>query len=354
MIGGAGVLFKYILLSSYEKIERERTIANVYHLLTGRRSIQTIQDAHLFQLQDYYGIYRSLKKRDFDYYLNDLVEQGFLYQDVELLHVTEKAQMWLQTDCDFADELFFKGKSYHTLHEPFYLRLLLMIQVWTNSHKNNRSYMPVVENPEIESWVKQYYIRTKNNVSDYLTGLHDELSYILRTVSKRQAHLFVDRLTGYETYGLSLDQLASQFNISQHDVYLHLISVIHKIISVVEANKTNYPHVYPFFTSLVTEQSLSNSAERTNKLFQSGLSVEQIAAKRHLSINTIYDHLVEIALHSYQFPYARFVTDHQVNLILNVVRKTNTFRLKEIKEHVNEDISYFQIRLILTQLNKLG
>lgn len=353
MIGGDVLLFKYILLTSYEKIEGERTIANIYHLLTGRRSIQTIQDAYLFQLNDYYGVYRSLKKRDFDYYINHLVEQGFLHNDVESLHVTERAKQWLKQDHHFTDETFFKGKLYHTLHEPFYLRLLLMIQVWTNSQMNNRSYMPVVENRETEYWVKQYYVHTKNNINNHLAGLHDELSQILQTVSERQAHLFVNRLTGYETYGLSLEQLANQFNMRQHDVYVHLISVIHKVIYLVEENRTHFPHIYTFFADLLTEQSLSKSTEQTNDLLQTGLSVQQIANKRHLSINTIYDHLVEIALHSHQFPYDQFVTDEQVTLILNVVKEIKTFRLKAIKERVPDDITYFQIRLILTQLNKV-
>lgn len=341
------------MLTSYKKIETERSIANLYHLLTGRRSIQTIQDAELYQLQNYYGIYRSLSKKRFDQFIKELVNKGFLFQEVERLYTTKQTDDWIQKQIFIEKELYFKGHLFHSLQDVFYARLLLMIQVWTNSQMKNNSYMPVVEDRKVEQWVKQTYMQTKGEVHFYLTELHHELVQILQTVSNRQANLFVDRLTGYQTFGLSIEQLSQQYNMLPTSVYLHLISVIHQIIYLTHKNKQHFPILHLFLIDLLNEKTLSKTAQQTNQLLKNGLSVKQIAQKRHLTKNTIYDHLVEIALQSDEFPYEQFITKKQIDLVIDIVQKIKTFRLKKIKKHVPDEMTYFQIRLILTKFNEI-
>lgn len=46
-------------------MQKERSISAVYYLLQGKQSIQTIQDAQLFGLTEYFGVYKNLTKRRF-------------------------------------------------------------------------------------------------------------------------------------------------------------------------------------------------------------------------------------------------------------------------------------------------
>src|SRR5690625_1765585 len=124
---------------SFKKIKGERSSSNIYYLLKGRRSIQSIQDAYLFQLHHYYGIYQSLQKSDFDTYVKQLIKRGFLKQKVESIIVTDEAKRWLEKQ-QLEREAFFKGNVYYPFQFTFYRRLLLMIQVLTNYKMNNRSY----------------------------------------------------------------------------------------------------------------------------------------------------------------------------------------------------------------------
>lgn len=337
---------------SCEKLQGERTSSNIYHLLTGRRSIQTTLDSYLFQLQHYYGVYKSLKKDDFDHYIKKLIEKGFLYEKVELLQVTNYARNWLNTNKHLQSESLFRGHLYHSMQLTFYARFLLITQVWTNFKMKNHTYIPVIEDKLVEHWVKWYYVKTKSSIDEKLHDFYLELNSILQTVSNRQASIFVDRITGYKSYGLSIDQLAKKYSMSKHDIYLHLISVIHQLINKSQKNVKKYPLLNDLFSDLIVKQSLSKSSQQTNQLLQSGLSAEQIAQKRQLSINTIYDHIVEIALHNSHFPYEQYVTTEETKLVLQIVKRLKTFRLKEIKKYVPDEMTYFQIRLILTQLNK--
>lgn len=350
IVGGNKVLFKYVILTSFSRLQNERSISSIYHLLKGRRSIQTIQDASLFQLHPYYGIYQTLNKRAFESYITQLVNDKLLCNEQTSLRLSDTAIQWINDQTELKDEAFFKGDLYRTVHNDFYFRLLLLIQVWTNQRMNNNTYFPVIENKMTEQWVKRYYVKTKNNIHRHLRQLHEELTRILQTISNRQASMFVDRLTGYETFGLSSNQLATKYVLTHNDVHLHLISVIHKIIDMSKHNKQHFPQLYYLFQDLLTKKVLSNSSQRTKLLLDRGLNAEQIALKRRLSISTIYDHIVEIALHQTNFPYEQYVTKEDTQLILTVVQNLNTFRLKEIKQAVPDEITYFQIRLILTKL----
>src|SRR5699024_5363514 len=91
----------------------------------------------------------------------------------------------------------------------------------------------------------------------------------------------------------------------------------------------------------------------THRLVKQGLQPDQIATNRQLQITTIYDHIVEIALHDEQFPLESFVSNEKQREVYEAVNRLNSFKLKDIKEVVSEGISYFHIRLTLTQLNQI-
>jgi uncharacterized protein YpbB len=55
-----------ILLYCLKQLNGERTIYSIYHLLNGKKSSQTLQDAHLFSLKRYFGILESLTRESFD------------------------------------------------------------------------------------------------------------------------------------------------------------------------------------------------------------------------------------------------------------------------------------------------
>src|SRR3954471_17684044 len=55
-----------VTLYCLKQLNKERTIYSVYHLLNGKKSSQTIQDAHLFSLKSFFGIYEQLSRESFD------------------------------------------------------------------------------------------------------------------------------------------------------------------------------------------------------------------------------------------------------------------------------------------------
>ena len=52
-----------IILFCLQKINGERTIYSIYHLLKGKKSSQTIQDTHLFHLQSLFQTEYELESK---------------------------------------------------------------------------------------------------------------------------------------------------------------------------------------------------------------------------------------------------------------------------------------------------
>ena len=54
-----------IILYCLQKLKGERTIYSIFHLLHGKQSSQTIQDAYLFRLTAFFHTYPQLKRQEF-------------------------------------------------------------------------------------------------------------------------------------------------------------------------------------------------------------------------------------------------------------------------------------------------
>src|SRR5699024_9867308 len=98
-------------------------------------------------------------------------------------------------------------------------------------------------------------------------------------------------------------------------------------------------------------QFITKSAQTTYNLFKRGYDIQQIAHIRQLKENTICDHFVEISLFDTSFPVEDYVDEEAQREIVRASQKLQTPKLKEIKQVVSEHITYFQIRLVLAQLN---
>lgn len=346
------MLFYHIVLHIHDKLQKDRSISAVYHLLQGKNSIQTIQDTHLFQLRKYFGIYKKLRKKDFDKAINDLTKAGYLEGNNQERHysLTKKASIYLAENESKLNHYHFNGGRFKDIDQVYFERLLLLTQVWTNSYYAYFKFMPVIENMAVEKWVKQAYAKTRDRPSEYLQLLFHELKEILLKLPQEQAEVFTYQLSGYKEIGKTIDQIAQIQGRPVTDVMLMTISTLHTILEKLHNHPVHYPVLHSFTEGLQPRSHLTHSAKMTEKMLAKGLVVEQIAISRKLTINTIYDHIVEIALNDVTFDISRYVTNEEINEIIQATQILNSFKLKEIKAAVREEIDYFKIRLVLARL----
>lgn len=348
-------MFRQIILYCLYRMEGERSVNSPYYIIQGKQSIQTIQDANLFHLNRFFTIYKQLDKTVYDREILSLVEADKLKiegQQYTLCNMTDESILQLQHEISM---YHLNGGKLEQIDRIFFKRLLLLIQVWTNKSVGNKQYIPIIENRPVEQWVKLVYGKTKNRVNECLDKLFMELRSLLLQVTDLGAALFVDQLTGATVIGQSKQQLVDKYDLSIADIELETLNVIHFILQHI--NVDLHPILYHMKQEIRGEtihSKLTHSTKQTYNLWQQGHKLEKIASIRKLKINTIYDHLVEIALYEPNFPYEQFIALDKIEEIQDVIQRTKTFKLKPIKDHVDPSITYFQIRLALTYLQKKG
>lgn len=336
-------------------IKEERSIGSIFYLLTGKKSIQTVQDAHLYELNRYYGIIKKMEKSTFDQVVNELIDQKLLTHTADSSSTgkpTSEGMKWLKENECHVPFSYFNGLTFHEIDIVYLERLYLLIQVLTNSKMKHTSYIPVIDTPSITRWMKYFYKKRLSQIDTRLKDVYHELFYLLDQFPDDEAEIFVDRLTGFQHYGMSIQQLSNRYKRSVIDVQILLIGMTHHMLDTIQRNIDQFPLLSTVIEDLQTNRLITQSAKRTYDLIIKGHSIDQIAQLRKLKLNTIYDHIVEISLHDPDFPIHLYVSEEKQREIVKVAQQMNTSKLKKIKDIVSEDISYFQIRLALTSIHK--
>ncbi|MBM7598331.1 uncharacterized protein YpbB [Virgibacillus halotolerans] len=344
------MLLKGMILTCSSHIQAERTISSIYHLLKGRKSIQTVQDAHIYQLEKFYGVYKSLSKKTFDQNVLELENKQFLQKNASddlQFKITTAGKGWLNEHKDNLPLNYFNGLKYADTAKCFFERLILLIQTITNSRKNHYSFIPVIDKIAIEDWVRMIYRQAKGSEMQLLKKIYAELYRLLQHFTAQEANIFVDRLTGYKQYGMSLEQLATSYKRETSDIQLLLTGILQAMVAIIQKDIKQYSFLSFTLKDLSPSNSITNSAYATFELLNKGHTVEQIAHIRNLKGNTIQDHIVEIALYDATFPIHSYVSAQAQQEIITAIQQTKSYKLKQIKQYISEEINYFQIRLVL-------
>lgn len=113
--------FSTVLCLLFSRLNGEKTVNASYHLLRGKRSGQTIQDAKYYHIQNYFGILPKLSKSLFDQAVEHLQEQNYIVIDENSrVFVTEEGETLIESTRPFD----FDGWHYRGREEIFSLGFL--------------------------------------------------------------------------------------------------------------------------------------------------------------------------------------------------------------------------------------
>lgn len=334
-------MFDEILLQCIENINQERSVSGIYHLLTGKRSSQTMQDAKAYQLEAFFGIYKNLNREELTESIEHLAEEGWIQIDRQYAIISDKG---LRRN---RQSFHFQGMVYHQLVPVLEKRLLLLIQTMTNLMKGDRSFVPIIDDRNIQNWVRRVYVSKRQELKGSVSSLYEELASILSKCSSSEAYLFTYRLTGNGVIGFTYNQLSSELNMNKKDIHLYLQHVFHFLIKTVNTNPEDYPFLKLCSEGLAPSRLITESAKQTYHYVERGWSIDGIVKKRRLKRSTIQDHIVEVALVNPGFSIEPFVSVESQSLIVTMAESLQTNRLKDIFQGLNQEFTYFQIRLTL-------
>jgi uncharacterized protein YpbB len=334
-----------IILYSLKQINGERTIYSIYHLLNGKKSSQTIQDAHFFSLKRYFRLVETLTREVFEQFVNRLLEMDMIYSigDGRFL-LTDKGKK--QTNLDIPLN-FLNGWEYHGLTSLFWERLSLFVQVISNIVYQESQYIPIQKDKDIHKWLKNVIGEMQVPRAEVGKHLYSEMITCLED-GEINPFLIIPRLTGYRQIGLTALQTAKRLNMELMDYHLEFINGLHYMIQKIGQNSESFYLLSYLLKHTSQHDSLTLTARKSYELLQQGYTKEQIANIRNLKLSTIEDHLVELALNVKEFSIDDYVDHELQNQIINVSRQSSTKQLKVIRNAL-KTVSYFQIRLVLAK-----
>jgi uncharacterized protein YpbB len=338
-----------VILHLLRKINGERTIYSIFHLLQGKRSSQTIQDAHLYQLTSFFHSYPFITRSQLEKEVNNLIDKGLAVElDEKKVKLTSNGRQEL--DRKLAENplpVHMNGWKYHQVTILFWDRLTLFLQVCSNLVHHERSYVPVRNKKETLIWVKRYIQQQEEDRYKLAEKLYEELTSALH-IQDIRPELIVFRLTGFKKIGLTPVQAAEMTDLELAQYHFEFLNGLHAMIEKIHNN----PICFPILNGLIKQPDqtvpLTQSTEKTFKMLAKGYTLEEIAAARNLKESTVEDHVVEIVLSMREFEIDTYVLPEKQKRVLAAVRQVSAKKLKQIREQV-EDASYFEIRLVLAK-----
>lgn len=338
-----------VVLLCLQRINSERTIYSLYHLLCGKKSSQTIQDAHLFQITQFYRTYNSLTRKQYENIIIELERLNLIVLTKEQHYVlTDDGRVFLENELKSYPFLSYLDGWNYQYSEVFWQRLSLVVQVTSHLVNKDRNYIPIQRNRHLLNWLKSFFLHHRLNRKEFSRNLYEELHLVLDQCAEISPNVLVIRFTGYENIGLTEKQACDYLEMEQTLYQYQFQALLHYILEKVQ----NVPGRFALLSSLImdlqTTFQITESSKKTLDLLNKGFSIERIAQIRKLKVSTIQDHIVELALQMKSFQIDPFVDKQTMNLILKAREEAASKQLRYIRELVPE-ATYFQIRLVLSK-----
>ncbi|SDN38160.1 helix-turn-helix domain-containing protein [Alkalicoccus daliensis] len=333
-----------LILNVLNLLRGERSLSGAIHILKGKRSAQTIQDISLYNLEKWAAALKLHSYTDINKIGVHLYNRELIVDQGKQTLVTNKGKEIINKAAPLLDNINFQGRKYEWNNEAenFWRRLSLLIQTVSYVKAGQYQFIPVLSEYQDKNIVKQ--LLRSHSAEQIVSELEPWLYHILNQYDEKDAHIFVDRLSGYNYHGATLKQLAAKEG-GELAVYLKFRSMLHFFLE----NQHQAPGIFhQLFPLQSKDKALTKTAIETRFLVNKGYAKEEIAAVRSLKTSTIEDHLVELAMYDNNFPYQAYIEANVLDRILKMINAYDKVDgLKQIREKLNREIDYFEIRLAM-------
>jgi len=342
-----------IILQCLLRINGERTVYSVYHLISGKKSSQTIQDGHLFGISKYYRTYTVISREEYDRIMLTFEEIGFIEikQSNGEYELRERAgEMLERYRKQFPAVQHVNGFQFHGVEKDFWKKFSLIFQVLSNNVHGNNKYFSVQRDRAVQQWVKSFLFQHKDWKSLSLL-LYAEMNKLLSQLLDEHGKVFLLKLSGYHRVGYSNSQIASLLDLEETYVHYLFVDVLHFLLAHTAARPESFPILNAICNRMEERHQLplTRSSLTTLSYLKRGYTIEEIAQARELKRNTIEDHLVELVFHGEDIDLSPIISNNQIEYILRIATNMQTRQLKVIKQALPDTVSYFLIRLALAK-----
>lgn len=339
--------FNYYLLS-YFKVDKETNTSQILHVLRGKRTPSMFYLVEINHWHHGFSIDKKIKRSKIKDIINTLVnkdylikkQKGYLLSDIGKEKLTEY----------FENNYFpLKTVSFSNINlvTPFWERIQLFTQVFSEYSYQNNQYLPIIKNPNHQENVRQLFQAANENIETVFNQWVKEQRHLFERIDNRQADVIINFLTGHDRIGKTRIQVRKKLGMQVDEFNFYFRDILEELIELIRHNRRKFPLHYQLLIQINEEffLGLSQSTYQSYQLLKQGANIQQIAKKRHIKENTVKEHLLEMAFILADFPIQRFVSKEIYTYLKKQFENNQEYSFKTAVSEI-KNIEFYQYRLV--------
>lgn len=300
-----------------------KTDKSIYNILIGAKTHQTYFDACSQQLLSLYHSQPDLKYTSFEriYHQN--------YEDISSIPLKVSTRY-----------------TFESIQQTFQV-LQLLIQTISFKQHHTLSFIPVSEISKVQKRAKEIYFDLEQQQSVHV--FEKEVYHLFELLNQAQSrsilHYF---LQGFDEVMYTNQQVSLIENLKLSELAIIKMNDLVEMIHLLEDKET-----FPILHQAIILPTLSINTKDTLKLVKTGLSLEAIAQKEGVKVNTIEDHIIELYIKGYFTDYNFYLDTRNLNKFKQYYIGRQEERLRNFKAAF-PDMSYFEIKLAIILIAREG
>lgn len=324
-----GTTYAQMALSAAVRLQEQANMGILIDVLRGSSRYEIIEKG--FDKIKTYGIGRNIPYTDWQNYLWQVIQLGLMeiaYDDKHKLKLTSASR-----------DVLFNGKTVQ-LVRPLSIKEREAIKKKVVEAKTKTEPIP--------------RLRARNELFDVLRDLRREIAmarglppYLVfsdATLSEMAAMVPQDEANFRKISGVG-EQKWQTFG----------EDFLNKINEFINQNPDfiDNPLASSSQTATIVKTEKKHTTTETLELLQKGLTIEEIAEKRFLSLNTVINHIAQLIENGENIDIHRFITAKDLHTIIaEMPNFQEPYKMKDIYEYFDESYSYEKIRLAIAYFNK--
>jgi len=237
--------------------------------------------------------------------------------------------------------------SYTSARSPFWSRLQLFVQVFSELSYKNTHFAPVIKHPHHQENVRQLFSEFKGKTEEVFQQWLKEQGFLFNNLLAEHADILASQLSGHEVVGETQTKLAQELEMDNLEYYLFQQSLIEELIELILAHKDKVPITARIFEQVHKEANygLSGSTYQSFQLLTEGHTIAAIARKRGVKVNTVREHILEMAFVFQDFPYKKFVPKSLYQALNQGFKTVEDYNYQQAFEE-HEAMEFMHFRLV--------
>ncbi|MFV0560865.1 MAG: helix-turn-helix domain-containing protein [Enterococcus sp.] len=318
-------------------------VSTMYQLLIGRRTSSVLLYGFFHENLSKLGSFPKLKKELFYQVIQQLIAQGYLIENEELVGITIEGSKKIERTDSLYDAIDFF--SYGRTDKECWRLLKFSIQVVSQMAYRENHYLPTETSPFYTYKIKQWL---QGKIKEVLIEeVFTELTSIFAQLPQNQADYLAQQLVGANQVGMLPYQLCPSLS-DPTELYLYQSMTIHALLDKITEHSVFYPLIVELF-----QQNQNQSMLVTKNLILHGQTPQQVMEKRKIKEGTLSDHLIEWAIISDDFPFEKFLSHETIQWMQQFTHEELVdIQYRDISKETT--INYREFRLYQIQQVKGG